>query len=210
MPLQCKEQRAGAQGTDDDLRKSDIQVPPKSSDPHGRCDTPEYLRNGGRHYFHGRAAIREQMEKERIRSMQATDLLTHGVYLVGSSKMDKRNLMTAAWVAQAAGNAVILAVGQKHYTAQLICDSGHFSLSVLTVQQNEIARRCGSVSGRDTDKTAGVSLTLSCDGDPLLNGAAAHLSCRVVETVDKLDHIVFLGEIVEERVFSGTPMRYTK
>lgn len=140
--------------------------------------------------------------------MSAAEALTHGVYLVGVEADGVRNLMTAAWVTQISSNALLAAVGRTHYTAELIRRCGHFSLSVLTEEHREIARRCGTVSGRRENKLAGLPLGSSADGDPVLNGAAAHFSCRVIETVEVLDHVLFCGEIVSSARFEGTPMQY--
>lgn len=136
------------------------------------------------------------------------DALTQGVYLVGTSAGGVRNLMTAAWVTQISSNALLVAVGRSHYTAELIRQSGHFSLNVLSEAQRETAVFCGSVSGRDSDKLAGLPLTFSSEGDPLLDSAIAQFSCRVIHTAEVLDHVLFCGEIMDSRLFQGVPMRY--
>lgn len=136
------------------------------------------------------------------------DALTQGVYLVGSNNGRRPNMMTAAWVTQISSNALLVAVGYTHYTAELIRQSGHFSLSVLSEAQREIAVRCGTVCGRIVDKSSELPLIFSDHDDPLLSGAVAHFSCRVIHTAEVLDHVLFCGEVMQSTVYAGVPMSY--
>lgn len=136
------------------------------------------------------------------------DMLTQGVYLIGSSSGGIKNLMTAAWVTQISAKALMVAVGETHFTADLIRQSGHFSVSVLSAGQKDIALQCGTRSGRRADKLAGLQLEMTPQGDPLLSDAAAHFSCRVIHSVKVLDHVLFCAEIEDARLLSGEPLRY--
>lgn len=138
----------------------------------------------------------------------STEALTHGVYLVGVDAGGVRNLMTAAWVTQISSRALLVAIGKTHYTAELIGRAGHFSLSVLTEAHREIAKRCGTVSGRDKDKLLDIPLRNSADGDPVLETAAAFFSCRVIQSTEVIDHVLFCGEILDSVRREGTPMQY--
>lgn len=136
------------------------------------------------------------------------DALTQGVYLIGVRADDVRNLMTAAWVTQISSRAVLIAVGKSHYTAELIRQAGHFSISVLAEGQREIAKQCGTVSGRNVDKLSGLSLVESQTGDPMLSNAVARISCRVMQIETVLDHILICGEVIDAELLGGEPMQY--
>lgn len=136
------------------------------------------------------------------------DALTQGVYLVGTNAAGVQNLMTAAWVTQISSKALLVAVGRTHYTAELIRQAGHFSLSVLSREQRDIAKRCGTASGRKTNKLEGLSLTASAEGDPLLADAVAQFACRVIHTAEVLDHVLFCAEVTDARLLEGTPLQY--
>ena len=136
------------------------------------------------------------------------EALTQGVYLVGTNACGVCNLMTAAWVTQISSKALLVAVGRSHYTADLINRTGHFSLSVLSQTQRDIARRCGTVSGRSADKLKGLPLVDSDDGDPLLADAVAQFSCKVICTEEVLDHVLFCGEVTDAKLLGGTPLQY--
>lgn len=134
--------------------------------------------------------------------------LTQGVYVIGVNSGTTKNLMTAAWMTQISANALLVAVGKRHYTAELIEQAGHFGVSVLTMEQKEIALHCGKHSGRTTNKLAGLSLTETEDHDPLIEGAAAHFACSVFKIVDGMDHILFCAKVNASQAFNKTPMQY--
>lgn len=147
-----------------------------------------------------------------INETNAMGLLTHGVYVIGTNNGKKKNLMTAAWVSQASSrpNMLVLAVSEKHYTAELIKETGHFSVSVLTEEQKDIAIACGSSSGRDTDKLKGLDIGMTPESDPVINGACAHLSCEVTDTFKASDHVLFVAKVVNSKVFSSNRMIFTR
>ena len=139
----------------------------------------------------------------------AMNALSHGVYILGVSAGGKANLMTAAWITQISSSpALLVAVGKSHYTAPLIEEAGHFSVSVLSKDQRGIALRCGTVSGRNEDKLKGLDVVYTSDGDPLIRGAAAHLSCKVIQVYKDGDHILFCGQVTSGQYFSDDVLLY--
>ena len=136
------------------------------------------------------------------------DALTQGVYLVGVSADGICNFMIAAWVTQISSKAILVAIGKSHYTAELIEKAKHFSLSVLKTDQCDLAKQCGTVSGRKADKVSGLAIVNSPDGDPMLQDAAAHFACHVLRMDTVLDHVLICGEVVDARLLGGTPLQY--
>lgn len=140
---------------------------------------------------------------------EAAGALTHGVYVLGVKSGETVNLMTAAWITQISSSpAILVAVGTSHYTAQLIREAGHFSVSTLRAGQRDIALHCGSVSGRNTNKLNGLSVTYSKAGDPLIADAAAHMECEVVNIYEDGDHTLFSAKIVDGKTFHDDYMLY--
>lgn len=140
----------------------------------------------------------------------AMGALTHGVYLLGVHTPEKDNLMTAAWLCQLSAKPATLAVAvaSAHLTAALIEKAGSFAVSVLTPSQKALATRCGTVSGRDADKLAGVPTHPSALGHPIADGSAAALECRVTKTVALDDHVVFIAEVVAGEKQSDEVLRF--
>lgn len=141
---------------------------------------------------------------------RAMSLLSHGVYVLGVHTPEKDNLMTCAWLCQVSGNppTVAAAVSAKHLTAQLIPQAGRFSVSILRQDQKDVALKNGMGSGRDHDRLSETPVDFSAAGNPLVRGAAAHLDCRLVNTVAAGDHVLMMGEVIAGAVFSEDPLRY--
>ena len=137
---------------------------------------------------------------------------SYGLYVVSAKDGERESACIANTLAQVTSSPVRLSVAlnKNNYTTGLIQASGRFSAAVLSeeTEMNTIAN-FGFQSGKDTDKfrvpcmTDGHGLRLPTDG------MIAHVSCRVIETMDLGTHILFVGEMDEaETVPGGRPMTY--
>lgn len=143
----------------------------------------------------------------------AMNTLTHGVYVLGVHTPEQDNLMTAAWLCQVSGSPAMLAVAVSsgHLTADLIQQTGAFTVSVLDDNQKAIALKCGTVSGRKADKTALVDVDHTGSGIPVIRGAAAQLECRVVDVNTATgNHTIFIAQVTDAAADSAgkTPLVY--
>ncbi len=108
--------------------------------------------------------------------------------------------MTVSYFAESSHVPVLLrvAIAPSSLTHDYISESGWFGLSVLTAGHEEWAVRCGTTSGRKTDKFQVLGLRRSGSHEvPLLPDCLTTSLCRVVETIPLADHTLFVGEIVE-------------
>lgn len=135
--------------------------------------------------------------------------ITQGVYVIGVDDGSKKNLMTAAWLTQISSKpALLVAVGDKHYTAEMIERCGHFAVSVMSADQTAVADYCGKRSGKNADKLAAVDVSFGWNGDPLVNGAAAHLECRVTQIIKTHDHVLFCADVIDGEKYSENVLVY--
>lgn len=132
------------------------------------------------------------MEKKNM------DVVTQGVYLIGVKDDEKVNFMTAAWTTQISANpkTILVAVGKKHFTAEMIRKAGKFSINALAEGQEMIAKKCGYTSGRNTDKSVGIDYVLE-EGVPIIKETAGYLSCVLKKELDEGDHILFVGTVTD-------------
>lgn len=137
------------------------------------------------------------------------DTLTQGVYLLGVKDSEKINFMTAAWVTQISGNPkkILIAVGKKHYTAEMIRRAGKFSVNALAEGQETLAKLCGYTSGKNTDKSKDLDYFME-DDVPVVCDTAGYLWCTLDREIDEGDHILFIGIVKSGEKRAGVPLIY--
>jgi flavin reductase (DIM6/NTAB) family NADH-FMN oxidoreductase RutF len=84
--------------------------------------------------------------------------LSTGVYVIGVCDGERANAFTASSVVPVSFKPVVVAVavGLDHASRPLIHAGRVFTINVLKRDQMEMARHFGTVSGRETNKLAGV------------------------------------------------------
>jgi flavin reductase (DIM6/NTAB) family NADH-FMN oxidoreductase RutF len=111
------------------------------------------------------------------------------------------NPMTISWFIPASIHPprIAVAIGKSRYTLEAIRHSRAFVLALLAEPQSDLARLCGTTSGRDADKFAELKVnTTPAPHVPglLIDRAVAHFECTVFQEVDAGDHVIVLGEVV--------------
>jgi len=126
------------------------------------------------------------------------------VGLILSVRGEARNAMTVSCFSEVAHHPASLwvSIERTTYTYSLITAAGQFSLAVLHEKQASLARACGSVSGRDRDKCAGLDLYEHNGGYLFLRDCLASSACRVSQAVDVGGHTLFIADIVSGDVNS--------
>lgn len=142
-------------------------------------------------------------------------LINHGpVLLVTTHDGEKANVCTVAWNMPCARKppAVAITLGPTSYTHEVLLRTKECVLNVPGTVLLEDVVRCGSSSGRTTDKFA--SFWLSPKGGrhvkaPWVAEAIGHLECRLAEGAEDLveRYSIFVLEVLgcwaEERIFEG-------
>ena len=123
---------------------------------------------------------------------------------------EKDNGCIVNTVAQVASDPTRLAISvQKHtLTGENVAATGNLNLSVLTEDVPfDVIQRFGMQSGRDVDKLAGFdSVKRSQNGLLYLTEYAnAMFSCKVIQTIDLEDHLMFLAEVTESKALGSAP-----
>lgn len=101
----------------------------------------------------------------------------------------------------------LVCVDKSRNTHGLIAASGWFGISIIRKDQRDIAM----YYVRDAaDRTGDVDVPLEerNEGPPVIAGALAAMSCRVVAEHDAGDHTIFVGEAVELSTSDGEPLLY--
>ena len=92
---------------------------------------------------------------------------------------------------------VILQIYKTNHSHGMIYNSGAFALNFLRLDQLDLIKSFGFVSGRDQEKLKDVSFRLGEAGNPLLLECWGYLDCRVVNAMDGGDMTCFLADVVD-------------
>jgi flavin reductase (DIM6/NTAB) family NADH-FMN oxidoreductase RutF len=140
--------------------------------------------------------------------------LTYGVYVVGVADGAKRDAFTAAWVMQTSFDPLLLALSINPGNASypLLHASGGFTVNVLKKEQQDLARRLGTRSGREEDKLAGIRWRPGRTGAPILEEALAYFDCELAGRLRAGDHELVLGRVTDGRVLApgAVPLTYAE
>ncbi len=130
----------------------------------------------------------------------ALRMIPYGLYVLTAESKDGRvTAATVNWVTQASFQPPLVAVAVKADSSahEIVKGTGAFALNVLTKGQNGMAFTFFKSLERDGDTIGGEAFRKGKTGAPILAKAAAFVECSVVGALEKGDHTLFLGEVVE-------------
>jgi flavin reductase (DIM6/NTAB) family NADH-FMN oxidoreductase RutF len=87
---------------------------------------------------------------------------------------------------------------------EVIKDSGTFALNVLSKAQQNAAFAFFKTVEADGNSIGGEDFTEGTTGAPIFKSVPAFVECNLVDTVERGDHSIFVGEVVDAGV-SQTP-----
>jgi len=128
-------------------------------------------------------------------------MIPYGLYvLAAAGRNGQFAAATVNWVTQASFAPPLVVVGVKadSHTHALIEESREFVLNVIGKGDTALAIAFFKPSVVDGSTISGEPFTLGAVVKaPVLENAPAHVECRVVESVKKGDHTVYVAEVVE-------------
>lgn len=133
----------------------------------------------------------------------ALRMIPYGLYvLTAQSKDGTVAAATVNWVTQASFTPPLVVVGVKADSGAhaVIKEAGTFALNVLGKGQNAAAFAFFKPANREGDRINGEPFHAVSTGAPILKSVPAFVECRLVETVEKGDHSIFVGEVVNAGV----------
>lgn len=88
----------------------------------------------------------------------------------------------------------ITKTGQSH---SILSESDTFVVNILSEEQQEVSNRFANPELDSATRFHGLDYRLTPAGVPILQGALAHLECRLAKTFDGGDHTIFIGKVEE-------------
>jgi flavin reductase (DIM6/NTAB) family NADH-FMN oxidoreductase RutF len=132
----------------------------------------------------------------------ALRMIPYGLYVLTAESPAGTAAATVNWVTQASFAPPLVAVGVKADSGihAIIKESNTFALNVLGKGQQALAFTFFKPATREGSTISGEPFRAGTTGAPILSNAPAYVECRLVATVEKGDHSIFVGEVVEAGV----------
>jgi flavin reductase (DIM6/NTAB) family NADH-FMN oxidoreductase RutF len=136
----------------------------------------------------------------------ALRMIPYGLYVLTGEAPDGRvAAATVNWVTQASFDPPLVAVGVKKDSGAhgIVKEARAFALNVLGKGQQGLAFKFFKSLAREGDTIGGEKFARGTSGAPLLASTSAAIECKLVETIERGDHSIFLGEVVDARIQSA-------
>ncbi|CUS78728.1 NADH-FMN oxidoreductase RutF, flavin reductase (DIM6/NTAB) family [Candidatus Kryptonium thompsonii] len=133
---------------------------------------------------------------------KALRMITYGLYILTSKSGDRYSAGTVNWLSQSSFEPPLVMVGVKRDSGlhSTISESGVFAVNILASDQKEIASAFFKPTSVENDKINGYRFEQGETGSPLLVDLPAFFECRVVDKVERGDHTIFVGEVINAGV----------
>jgi flavin reductase (DIM6/NTAB) family NADH-FMN oxidoreductase RutF len=137
-------------------------------------------------------------------------MIPYGLYVLTGEAADGRvAAATVNWVTQTAFEPPLVVVGVKADSAThaIIQEAGAFALNILGKGQRSTAFAFFKAVQREGNTIGGEAFRSGSTGAPILESVPAFVECSLVETIEKGDHSIFVGEVVDAGVSQVPPGR---
>ena len=98
---------------------------------------------------------------------------------------------------------ILVSVGKKARSHDLIAQSGSYGVSILTAEQQPLSNH---FAGRPDENLEVPWETL--DGNPVIAGTLAQISAKVVDAHEAGDHTLYIAEVTAFNYSEGQPVLY--
>ena len=115
---------------------------------------------------------------------------------------DNLNGFTASWVMQSSFEPPLIVNCVKNDSGShaMLKSSGVFSLSFLELGQKDLAQKFFKPQSRVGNKFEDVEFYTAETGCPIIKDSLGYVECQVVGSVEKGDHTVFVGEVINAAI----------
>lgn len=133
----------------------------------------------------------------------ALRMIPYGLYVLTAEGKDGQvAAATVNWVTQASFEPPLVMVGVKADSGAhaVIKESRAFALNVLGKGQQAMAFAFFKPAARDGNKISGEPFRRGTTGSPILENTPAFVECKLTDTIERGDHSIMVGEVVDAGV----------
>ncbi|MBZ5534350.1 MAG: flavin reductase family protein [Acidobacteriia bacterium] len=126
-------------------------------------------------------------------------MINYGMYILSSRAESHLAAATVNWLSQASFTPPLVMVGLKveSDTFATVKKSRHFAVNILGRNQKALAQDFFKPSSVEGTRINGHEYGNGKTGGALLKETPASFECKVTDIVERGDHAVVLGEVVE-------------
>lgn len=145
----------------------------------------------------------------------ALRMIPYGLYVLTSQAEDGRiAAATVNWATQTSFEPPLVVVGVKADSGahSIIKESAKFTLNILGKEQQATAFSFFKAAELKDNTINGIAFRNGSNGSPILEDVPAFLECDLVDTIERGDHSVFMGQVVDAGLSSdleGRPDNHT-
>ncbi|NTU85584.1 MAG: flavin reductase [Chloroflexales bacterium] len=145
------------------------------------------------------------IDETRFRQVMAH--FASGVTVVTTASGDRLVGITVSSFASLSLRPMLVLVCIDHRAGShgAIAEAGLYAVNILAESQEYLSRRFAT---EEVEKFTPGTYELSPHGLPLLNGALAHIECRLHSTLPGGDHTIYVGEVIAAACNDGSPLLY--
>lgn len=132
----------------------------------------------------------------------ALRMIPYGLFVLTAEGKGGVSAATVNWVTQASFAPPLVVVGVKtdSNAHALIKETKAFALNILGKGQGPMAFTFFKPAEKQGNTLSGEPYRAGSTGSPILTNCPAYVECKLVDTVEKGDHSVFVGEVVDAGV----------
>lgn len=145
--------------------------------------------------------------------------IPHGLYIVTTGSGDSAHGFTATWLTQASFKPPLIMMGVRRdsHAFTTITANHTFIVNFVPKEARAICEKFFQPPKAEKDHFGPYRFApSSISGGPVLADALGHLDCRVTDVVDRGDHAIIVGEVLEAviskpgepLVLGDTPWKY--
>jgi flavin reductase (DIM6/NTAB) family NADH-FMN oxidoreductase RutF len=142
---------------------------------------------------------------------QALASWASGVTVITSRHADEVHGMTVSSFCSVSLSPplVMVCLDKASNTLELVKAAKVFSVNVLAQGQEELSQRFASKEHEDV-RFEGLDCKQGTNGCPHIPGAVSTMDCRVVDTLDAGDHVIYIGEVEAAEFTERPPLVYLR
>ena len=130
---------------------------------------------------------------------QALELVTYGLYVVGTQRGEEKHAVMVNWLTQASFDPplIALALMKEALSTEMVAASGDFTVNIPAADQLDFAKAFIKRRPQEGNRLGGYEFYTKTTGAPIFKDALAFVECKVVRTVDYGDHLIFVAEVID-------------